>query len=125
MDESTAKNASKYINGIYDNLSYYDMYGTTIIIFILLTLFVFYVYTYYKVIQIQDEIASDWTNQRCNPKYMPFAGYITHPEGTTAFDYTTENFQYCIQNIQNTVTGQALQPFNYLIKTCVNQMHLL
>ena len=115
MYESTAKNTSKYINGIYDNLSYYDMYGTTIIIFILLTLFVFYVYTYYKVIQIQDEIANDWTNQRCNPKYMPFAGYITHPEGTTAFDYTTENFQYCIQNIQNTVTGQALQPFNYLI----------
>lgn len=115
MDNPTAKNASKYINGIYDNLSYYDMYGTTIIIFILLTLFVFYVYTYFKVIQIQDEIVNDWTNQRCNPKYLPFAGYITHPEGTTAFDYTTENFQYCIQNIQNTVTGQAIQPFNYLI----------
>lgn len=115
MDEFTAKNASKYINGIYDNLSYYDMYGTTIIIFIFLTLFVFYVYTYYKVMQVQEEIANDWTNQRCNPKYMPFAGYITHPEGTTAFDYTAENFQYCIQNIQNTVTGQALQPFNYLI----------
>jgi hypothetical protein len=117
MDESTSRNASKYINKIYDNLSYYDMYGTTIIIFILITLFVFYVYTYFKVIQIQDEIVSDWTNQRCNPKYLPFAGYITHPEGTTAFDYTTENFQYCIQNIQNTVVGQALQPFNYLINS--------
>jgi hypothetical protein len=115
MDEPTAKNASKYINGIYDSLSYYDMYGTTIIIFIFLTVFVFYVYTYYKVIQVKEEVANDWINQRCNPKYLPFAGYITHPEGTTAFDYTAENFQYCIQNIQNTVTGQALQPFNYLI----------
>jgi hypothetical protein len=115
MDEPTAINTSKYINKIYDNLSYYDMYGSTIIIFILLTLFVFYVYTYYKVMQIKEEVASDWTNQRCNPKYMPFAGYITHPKGTSAFDYTTENFQYCVQNIQNTLTGQALQPFNYLI----------
>jgi hypothetical protein len=46
---------------------------------------------------------------------MPFAGYITHPEGTTEFDYTKENFQYCIQNIQKNVTGQALKPFEYLI----------
>jgi hypothetical protein len=115
MDGSTAKNASKYINGIYDNLSYYDMYGTTIFQFILLTLFVFYVYIYCKVIEKKEEVLNDWINQRCNPKYLPFAGYITHPEGTSAFDYTTENFQYCIQNIQNTVVGQALQPFNYLI----------
>ena len=74
MDNPTARNASKYINGIYDNLSYYDMYGTTIFQFIILTLFVFYVYTYYKVMKIQKEVANDWTNQRCNPKYLPFAG---------------------------------------------------
>jgi hypothetical protein len=110
MDTST-----KYINNMYDKLSYYDMYGTSIIIFLLITLFVFYVSTYYKVMQIRDSIASDWINQRCNPKYMPFAGYITHPEGTTEFDYTKENFQYCIQNIQKNVTGQALKPFEYLI----------
>ena len=115
MDNPTARNASKYINGIYDNLSYYDMYGTTIFQFIILTLFVFYVYTYYKVMKIQKEIANDWTNQRCNPKYLPFAGYISHPEGISAFDYTTENFNYCIKNIQNTVVGQAIQPFTYLI----------
>ena len=115
MDNPTAINASKYINEIYDNLSYYDMYGTTIFQFIMLTLFVFYIYIYCKVIQKKEDILNDWTNQRCNPKYLPFAGYITHPEGISAFDYTTENFQYCIQNIQNTVVGQALQPFTYLI----------
>ena len=68
-----------------------------------------------KVIQKKEEILNDWKNQRCNPKYMPFAGYITHPEGTTAFEYTATNFQYCIQNIQNTVVGQSIQPFTYLI----------
>jgi hypothetical protein len=115
MDETTAKNTSKYINEIYDNLSYYDMYGTTIFQFILLTLFVFYIYIYCKVIEKKEDILNDWANQRCNPKYLPFAGYITHPEGTTAFEYTTENFQYCIQNIQDTVIGQSLQPFTYLI----------
>jgi hypothetical protein len=98
------------------------MYGTTIFQFILLTLFVFYIYIYSNVIQKKEDIINDWTNQRCNPKYLPFAGYITHPEGMTAFDYTTENFQYCIQNIQNTVVGQAIQPFNYLINNLTGML---
>jgi hypothetical protein len=122
MDESTAKNASKYINEIYDNLSYYDIYGTTVIQFILLTLFVFYIYIYSKIIQNKEDIINDWTNQRCNPKYIPFAGFISHPEGTTAFDYTAENFNYCIQNIQNTVVGQSLEPFNYLINNATEML---
>jgi hypothetical protein len=122
MDESTAKHASKYINEIYDNLSYYDIYGTTVIQFILLTLFVFYIYIYSNVIQNKEEIINDWTNQRCNPKYIPFAGFITHPEGITAFDYTAENFNYCIQNIQNTVVGQSLEPFNYLINNVTEML---
>ena len=125
MDEHTAKNTSKYINEIYDNLSYYDMYGTTIFQFILLTLFVFYIYIYCNIIQKKEEVLNDWTNQRCNPKYLPFAGYINHPEGTTAFDYTTENFKYCIQNIQNTVAGQALQPFNYLINNLTQMLRFI
>ena len=62
MDPS--KKASKYVNNLYDKLSYYDMYGSTIMIFILLTLFVFYVYTYYKVMQVREEVANDWSNQR-------------------------------------------------------------
>jgi hypothetical protein len=115
-------NTSTYINEIYDNLSYYDMYGTTIIQFILLTLFVFYVYIYCKVIQKKEDILNDWENQRCNPKYLPFAGYITRPEGTTAFEYTAKNFQYCIQNIQNTVVGQSMQPFTYLINNLTEML---
>ena len=71
MDPS--KKASKYVNKLYDHLSYYDMYGSTIMIFILITLFVFFVYTYYKVMQVRDELANDWSNQRCNPKYIPLA----------------------------------------------------
>lgn len=80
-------------------------------------MFVFFVYTYCQVMQVRKEVADDWTNQRCNPKYLPFAGYITHPEGITAFDYTNENFQYCVQNILTNVTGYALQPIQYMINS--------
>ena len=123
MDPS--KKASKYVNNLYDKLSYYDMYGSTIMIFILLTLFVFYVYTYYKVMQVREEVANDWSNQRCNPKYIPLAGYITHPDGVTPFDYTAENFQFCIQNIENDVTGSAVQPFNFLINASMGMLNMI
>jgi hypothetical protein len=63
----------------------------------------------------KESVANDWVNQRCNPKYIPFAGLITHPEGTTAFQYTSDNFQYCVQDILKNITSNALQPFQYMI----------
>lgn len=120
MNNNNDKNindTSKYIHKLYDKLTYFDMYGSSVILFLIITMFVFFVYTYCQVMQVRKEVADDWTNQRCNPKYLPFAGYITHPEGTTAFDYTNENFQYCVQNILTNVTGYALQPIQYMINS--------
>ena len=115
--EKNINDTSKYIHKLYDKLTYFDMYGSSVIIFLIITMFVFFVYTYCQVMQVRKEVADDWTNQRCNPKYLPFAGYITHPEGITAFDYTNENFQYCVQNILTNVTGYALQPIQYMINS--------
>ena len=106
---------SKYIHKLYDNLTYLDMYGTSVVLFTIITGFVFYVHSYCQVMQVRKEVADDWVNQRCNPKYMPFAGYIIHPEGTSEFDYTNQNFQFCVQNILTNVTGYALQPIQYMI----------
>lgn len=115
IKESTINITSNFINETYDPLSYFDLYGNSVILYIFMTLFVFLVYTYCKVMQTKESIADDWNNQRCNPKYIPFAGLITHPEDTTAFQYTSDNFQYCVQDILKNVTGQALQPFQFMI----------
>ena len=106
-----------FINKIYDKLSYFDLYGNSVIIFILMTLFVFIVFSYCKVIQTKGDIANDWINQRCKPQNILFAGLITHPEDTTAFKYTSDNFQYCIQDILKNITGYALEPFQFMIKS--------
>ena len=106
---------SEYVNELYDKLSYYDMYGSTIMVFILITLVVFFIYGYFQIMRVREEVANDWQNQRCNPKYIPFAGFITHPDGTTPFEYTSENFQYCIQDVQKGVAGESMQPLNYLV----------
>lgn len=108
-------NTKHFIDNTYDKLSYFDLYGNSVIIFILITLFVFLVYSYCKIMQTKETIADDWVNQRCKPQNIPFAGFITHPEGTSAFEYTSENFQYCIQNILTNVTGYAVQPFQFML----------
>lgn len=114
------KETTLYVNKIYDNMSYYDLYGTSVFIFILITLFVFFVHSYCIILQKREEIASDWVNQRCKPQNLPFAGYIYKPDDVTAFEYTGQNFQYCVQNILVSMIAYVLQPFQYLISNLTN-----
>ena len=119
-NKDNMKTTINFINNTYDKLSYFDMYGNSVFIFILITIFVFLVYSYCKIMQKKEEISDDWVNQRCKPQNIPFAGFITHPDGTTPFQYTNENFQYCVQNILTNITGYALEPFQYMIKSIVD-----
>jgi len=114
-NDKKIKDTFNFINETYDKLSYFDLYGNSVIIFIFVTLFVFIVFSYCKVMQTKEAIADDWVNQRCKPQNMIFAGLITHPEGTSAFQYTSDNFQYCVQNILSNISGYALQPFQFMI----------
>ena len=116
-NEKNMKDTFFFINETYDKLSYFDLYGNSVIIFIFITLFVFIVFSYCKVMQTREVIADDWTNQRCKPQNMLFAGLITHPEGTSPFQYTNDNFQYCVQNILTNISGYALQPFQFMISS--------
>jgi hypothetical protein len=114
MNDDFEKTAN-FINGVYDNLTYYDLYGTSIFLFFIITIIVILAFLFSRVIQSKDEIASDWENQRCKPQNIPFAGYISKPSDKTAFEYTNENFQYCIQDILLNVTEKSLKPFNFMI----------
>ncbi len=115
VDKSTA-----YVNKIYDGLSYFDQYGGSLIMFIMISIIVFYIYAYFNILQGKEQIVDDWVNQRCNPKVIPFAGWINAPEGKSAHQYTGENFQYCVQNTLTGIIGTILEPFNYLIKSLTN-----
>jgi len=118
-------NTLKFINNTYDNLSYYDLYGNSVLLFFFFTLFVLSVHIFCQVGIQKETIASDWTNQRCKPQNVLFAGFITKPEGKTAFQYTGENFQYCVQSILLNITSYALLPFQYATNSIVNLFNLL
>ena len=114
MNDDFEKTAN-FINGIYDNLTYYDLYGTSVFLFFIITIIIILAFLFSRIMLSKEEIASDWKNQRCKPENIPFAGYISKPSDKTAFEYTNENFQYCIQNILLNVTEKSLEPFNFMI----------
>jgi len=114
-DKNNISNSIDKINKLYNNLSYFDLYGSSVLAFIIITIIVILIYCYSIVMLNASKIKSDWINQRCNPKVIPFAGLINKPDGKSIVDYTGENFSYCVQDILTKITGYAVQPFNFLI----------
>jgi len=53
-------------------------------------------------------IKQNWPKYRCNPIVMPFASYIG-PDGVNSSD----NFTFCIQNMQTNYMQYLLKPVNY------------
>ena len=125
IETTIMNNTTEYVNELYDKMSYLDMYGSTVVLFIALTLFIFCIYTFFQAIQKREALVNDWTNQRCNPKYIPFAGYINAPDGKTAFEYTGENFQFCMQNILVNISGNILKPIEFLLTGVTNFFFML
>jgi len=120
INQPNIDKTTNFINDTYDKLSYLDLYGNSVLIFIFITLIVFVVYSYCKVMINRDDIASDWNNQRCKPQNILIAGFITHPDGKTSLEYTSENFQYCVQSILTNIIGYSLEPFQYMISSLTN-----
>ena len=102
------------IKNIYDNLNYFDLYGSSCFLFILITITLFILCSYCFVMINVQPIKDDWINQRCKPSVIPFAGLINAPEGTSSTDFTKDNFDYCTQSIVKDVTGNALQPLTFV-----------
>jgi hypothetical protein len=99
---------------IYEKLGYMDQYGGSVVIFIFTSIILFIIVSYCISASNAEAIIQDWPNQRCNIAIIPYAGYITHPDGVSAFEYTQENFNYCTQQILSSITGPAVQPFAYI-----------
>jgi len=76
---------SNYLNLIYVNLGFIAQIGIMI---------------YFKSAV---EIRENWPVYRCNPPYWVFSENIS------------EDFTYCVQNIQMNMMGYLLQPLNYMM----------
>jgi hypothetical protein len=120
MNNMNKNGGLEKLKSVYDNQTYFDQYGSSLIMLIILIFVLFCVISYCLIMVNVQPIIDDWPNQRCKPQIIPIAGLITHPEGVTSSEYTAQNFTYCTQNILTSITGEALQPLTYVTSTFTN-----
>lgn len=102
------------IENLYSNLTYFDQYGGSVFLFVIISIVLFIVVSYsYVMINIKP-IQQNWNNDRCKPYVIPFAGIINKPDNMTASEFTEQNFNFCTQNILKEITGFALEPITFV-----------
>jgi hypothetical protein len=110
-------NQNKTIEQLYEKLTYFDSYGSSVIFMIILTIALIIFYLYCSAMTNSQKIKQDWVNQRCKPQVMLFAGYINKPPNVSAIEYTKQNFDFCLQNNITNITGSYLEPLQFIANT--------
>lgn len=98
------------------------MYGGSIVATIFILLVFFVIFSYFNVMSNIKPIKANWSTQKCNPGVIPFAGMINKPPGKTTFQYTSENFNECINSILTNIAGDFFQPIYYVMNVIHSSM---
>jgi hypothetical protein len=109
----------------YDKLSYFDNYGGSVILFILITILLVFLITSCVALSNVKLIKEDWANQRCKPYIIPIAGFINKPNNMSVNEFTKQNFVYCTQNILKTISGNALEPITFITNSSTKLLNYM
>ena len=112
------------IMDIYDSQTFLERYGEYVFISIIICVAFVLLVTYIHIKINITSIRADWTNQKCKPNIMPFAGMINAPPNTSKMEYAEHNFAECTQNILTDISEMALIPIHYTI-SIINYMREL
>ena len=112
-DESI--NFLKNINGLYGGNTYLEKNGMSVIVASVILVIVFSIITYSEISSHLNVIKQDWPNNRCDPKYIPLAGFINAPPGESKWGYTAKNFAFCVNNILGDITQFITNPQQLII----------
>lgn len=101
------------INNLYEKTGFLEKYGGSLVMTIILILVFFILLSYFYVKSKMKDIQQNWSEEKCNPSVIPFAGLINPPPEGSAMDYTGENFNQCINTTLEGVSDIAMQPIYY------------
>ncbi len=101
----------------YDNLSYFDTYGSSLILFIVVSIILFLLVSLSYAYLQAASLRADWEKNRCKPSVLPFAGLVMRPSDMSMSEYTSQNFNYCMQNNLKAVAGQSLEPLSFIVSS--------
>ena len=91
-----------------NNFSYY------IISFIIIILFIF-IYLREIINEFIQHGKDNWSEYKCDPRFIPYGGYIVKNDNKTEFESTEENFYECIKPITQKSIEKSFNPFNDLV----------
>lgn len=115
MDTSFAEKIKK----IYEQESYLDKYGDSVVITFVILFIFFLLFSYFLVRNQLKSLKANWNDNKCRPYVIPFAGIINGKEGENSFDFTEANFTECTQSILTYIAGEFIKPIYY----SVNVLH--
>jgi hypothetical protein len=108
-------NITDKIMDVYDSQTFLERYGEYVFISIIICVAFILLVTYIHIKINITKIRADWTNQKCKPNMMPFAGIINAPPNMSKMKYAEQNFTECTQNILTDISEMALIPVHYTI----------
>ncbi len=103
------------INELYLMTGYMDKYGKDVWITVILSIVFIILICYQYLINTLEAVRNDWPNFRCNPLFMPFAGFINKPSDQSNLEYTVLNFSECITSILQFIAENAFKPFQLIM----------
>lgn len=104
-------NISKNINYYFDHLPYSEAYSLDIWITILIILFITIIAIYFFIINTLKSYKSSWNSMKCNPLIMPFASIINSDDATFDYNYTENNFNNCMNDLNKSLTDKVSLAF--------------
>ena len=122
MENNQPTPGMENIKKLYNKLSYFDSYYGSIILITIITLVFVVVILYCSLMSKAELIKKDWTNQRCNPYVIPFAGLINKPDGMTASEFTKQNYDDCAKTIQYNTVIPNMNPLNFIMDSLASLM---
>ena len=109
-------------NKIYDNQGFFDLYNGSVMTTLFVFLVFFIVFSFFYVQRYLAPIKENWAKERCSPMVIPFAGFINPSRDKNAFEYTADNFNYCIKNIVKETTSFAIEPITHIVHL-ISEIH--
>ena len=113
-------NIHKTLNNLYNKKGFYEKYGVDLIITIIIIYIFLISTTYFHMLNYLPQIKANWETEKCNPLYLPFAGFIINDKNKSKLDIVSENFSDCVQNILTSIVGEAFKPIYYIMNVMNN-----
>jgi len=103
-------------NKIYENQGFFDRYNGSVFGTAFVVIIFFIIFSYFYIQTRMDPIRANWTQERCSPAVIPFAGLVNAPPDKSKFQFTYDNFNYCVKSIIKGSATAATEPITAVIR---------